>query len=235
MSPERKFYVYSHHRESDGTVFYIGKGTGSRIGSRALRSQNWKKIVEQHGYTKKMVTGLMPEACAFSYEKIIISLVGLENLSNKTKGGGGWGLSGYKWDRGAVAEKAKKCMKPVINSDGEIFDSLKSAKLSMQSRGYAKATESHISSCCTGKRHVAYGFSWSFDVSSIPEKKDHSWFVNEKKRRKVLASNGMIFDSVTDAANWVRNDLLIKCGTSDISRCCKGKRKLCAGLGWSYV
>lgn len=234
MDPDRKFYVYAHFRESDGQIFYVGKGCGNRLGARARRSKEWQNVVCEHGYKARKISGLMPAACALSYEKAVIAAIGLKNLANIAKGGAGWGLSGYKWNKEAVQAKSQKCMKRVINSEGQVFLSLKDAAIAMRAAGHVNATESHISSCCNGKRHVAYGYSWSFNIEQKPELKDPSWFANEGRRRRVKASNGMVFESVSCAASWIRQSLKVKCGTSDISRCCNGRRNLCGGLSWSY-
>lgn len=233
MRTERRFYVYVHRRETDGTIFYVGKGIKSRAALKSRRSTAWKKIAHEHGVKHEIVYGPMAEACAFSCEKAIIASIGRDRLCNLTSGGGS-GTTGYKFKKETVRLKAEKCMKPVINSDGNVFPSLFAAKEWLRKNGHSKATESHISSCCTGKRHVSYGFSWSFDTSKVPPLIDCSAKVNENRLSPVVASNGMVFKSVSDAAEWVRSELFVKCGTSDISRCCNGKRKTCGGLEWRY-
>lgn len=234
ISKCRKFYVYVHRRLSDRSIFYVGKGIKKRLTSKASRSSIWKSIASDHGYTAEVVHGPMPEACSFSYEKALIHAIGRESLCNLTNGGGS-GTTGYKFNKETVIEKSKKYMKPVINSNGDVFPSLSDAKQWLIGMGHVNATESHISNCCHGFRHVAYGLSWSFDTSKAPELIDSSYMVNIKRRRPVIASNNMVFDSISDAAEWVRSTLLIKCGTSDISRCCNNKRRLCGGLEWRYL
>jgi len=229
-----EFYVYVHRRASDGAIFYVGKGSGGRLRSKASRSPFWHQIVNEHGFEAEICSPMMSNACALSYEKILIHTIGFDRLCNLTRGGNK-GASGYKPDRKAVEDRARKCMKPVINSDGKIYASLKEAALDMRLNGHPNATEAHISSCCKGSRHVAFGRSWSMDTTSIPPLIDASSKVNEARRRGVVSSNGMFFGSVSLAAQWVRITLNVMCGTSDISRCCNKTRKACGGLGWDYV
>lgn len=236
MSEEKKYYVYVHKYASgpkEGQVFYVGKGSGGRCIAKCSRSSHWHSIVEKYGFSHKKVMSFRSEVCAFSFEKVIINSIGFENLCNQSTGGDG-GATGYKFDRSVVLSKAEKCMKPVINSDGNVFSSLKEAAKFCRSNGYGKATESHISSCCNGGRHMAYGFSWSFEINKTPDLIDSSGKVNEGRLIPVVASSGVEFDSVSEAASWVRDVVGVKCGTSDISRCCKGKRKTCGGLTWRY-
>lgn len=89
-----EFYVYAHYRESDGRIFYIGKGCGNRAFSEKGRNPHWKNVAKKHGWTSKIMATFSSEKCAFTYEKILISLLGLDNLTNKTNGGEG--KSGYK-------------------------------------------------------------------------------------------------------------------------------------------
>lgn len=233
MSQERKSYVYVHRKASNGDIFYIGKGQKSRSRAKCSRSRRWQQTVAKHGLIIEEILGPTHEQCAFSFERVLIHSIGLKSLCNISTGGDG-GMTGYKFDRETVIQKAKKCMKPVINSDGEFFTSLKEAAKNMRARGHNNATESHISSCCNKKRHVAYGVSWSFG-SVAPVLIDAKSKVNEQRLRAVKSSDGMIFQSVSEAASWVRTIIGVKCGTSDISRCCNGKRSFCAGLKWEYV
>jgi len=45
----KKFYVYVHIKESDNTVFYVGKGSGGRAWDFYGRNVYWKNVKNKHG------------------------------------------------------------------------------------------------------------------------------------------------------------------------------------------
>lgn len=83
------FYVYLHRRESDNSVFYVGKGMGNRSHSKKNRNNHWRNIVLKNGYKVEIVQAGMQEWWAFELEKDLIALYGRENLCNLTDGGEG--------------------------------------------------------------------------------------------------------------------------------------------------
>ena len=83
-------YVYGHYRESDGKLFYIGKGTGNRAWDEKRRNRYWFRVVNKHGLVVKIIEDNLTEEQAFSKEKQLITEVGLENLANITEGGKGF-------------------------------------------------------------------------------------------------------------------------------------------------
>ena len=84
-----KYYVYLHRRATDGTVFYVGKGSGGRAWNSSKRNAHWRRVVDKHDYTVEIVMRFNNEDCAFSMEKAIISMYGIENLTNFEIGGRG--------------------------------------------------------------------------------------------------------------------------------------------------
>ena len=53
-SKEKKFYVY-FHRDSDGNIFYVGKGTGKRAWSKGGHNPLWRKYIEERLHGKYTV------------------------------------------------------------------------------------------------------------------------------------------------------------------------------------
>ena len=89
------FYVYIHKRQSDGIVFYVGKGRGRRAHYLHERNDHWQKTFKKHGCSVEIVRGGLCEQKAFEVEKELIAKHDSEKLCNKTVGGEG--TSGYKF------------------------------------------------------------------------------------------------------------------------------------------
>lgn len=54
------------------------------------------------------------------------------------------------------------------------------------------------------------------------------------KKKAVRCSNGMVFDSAYQAAEWLKQNGWPKASKSGISGCCKGRHHSCYGLVWEY-
>lgn len=67
-----KYYVYLH-RNLDGVVVYVGKGTGTRVTSRASRSDAWREV-EKDGLSYQIVKDGMTNREAMILEEQLITL-----------------------------------------------------------------------------------------------------------------------------------------------------------------
>lgn len=258
MSKENKFYVYLHRRKTDGSVFYVGKGSGNRHSVVFGRNRHWHNVVSKHGYTSEIVMTFSNEACAFSLEVALIKFYSRKNLVNLTDGGEGSsnpsletrslmsvakvGIPQSK--KHAIKSRSAKIgfkvndtskfnldkRKPIINSDGEIFESSIMAASVISSRIGVKASQGNISTCAMGGRNNAYGYSWSYDTSNIPD------FVETvyQKKRIVCETNGMVFNSVQGARRWV-SSFRGSANNQTISSCARGVTKTAYGHKWSYL
>lgn len=83
-------YVYGHYKADTGELFYIGKGNGERINQSTNRNIHWKRTVEKHGFTTKILIDGLTDEEAFVREIAMIAEVGLDRLTNMDEGGKGW-------------------------------------------------------------------------------------------------------------------------------------------------
>ena len=90
------FYTYAHTKPN-GTIFYIGKGSGVRAWKKTRRNIHWKNIVTKYtNYNVEILANWETEQEAFGHEILLISCfkdMGYK-LSNMTSGGEG--TSGLK-------------------------------------------------------------------------------------------------------------------------------------------
>lgn len=84
-----KYYVYRHIRLSNGTVFYVGKGCGSRAWSKHSRNPHWNHTYKKHGMRVEIVADNLDEKSSLDLEVVKIKeyLESGYNLCNKSGGG----------------------------------------------------------------------------------------------------------------------------------------------------
>lgn len=103
------YYVYLH-KKPDGTVFYVGKGKGSRCNSIHNRNPMWKAIVKKYGFTVEIFQSGLQEWYAFELEEALTYHYGLRSdggtLVNMCYGGGG--NNGYVYTEDVKALISKK-------------------------------------------------------------------------------------------------------------------------------
>jgi len=89
----RNDYVYIHKKETDGEVFYVGRGKRSRFKS-IERNEFWKNIVKKHGCLVEIVAQGLHTYEAKLLEMKLVNLYGRRDLGegslvNLTDGGDG--------------------------------------------------------------------------------------------------------------------------------------------------
>lgn len=187
-----RHYVYIHFRESDGSPFYVGKGSArqrERIQnySRAREEHKnlyWQNIVNKHGILINIIASCKTDEEAQKLEKEIIAQIGRENLVNMTDGGDGFcGL--------------------------EISDELR-AKRSEAAKG--PRSENWIMSIRLARKNGGNGDvvkhgdklpqSWKDNISKAKVGSKNPMFgkVTPVARKVIDEGNGKIYDSVSAAA-----------------------------------
>lgn len=228
------FYVYAHKKKTTGEIFYIGKGRGERYRSKSGRSNHWRNIVKKHGCKAEILGLFESESDAYAFEIHAIKSYREDGkkLCNIYPGGEGR-LAGWNHsdeikekfrqaklgkpqskdhaEKSRTARKGKKNSKehiektvapkrkPVINSDGEKFASACDAAVYISKNQGVYASQGNISMCARGLRNNAYGLTWSYNTETIP-----AFIPTKHQTKKIHCSNGMIFESVRDAQNWVK-------------------------------
>lgn len=120
-----------------------------------------------------------------------------------------------------------KNKKKVYCSNGKSYESGSAASLDAFGRvGMA----SKIFQCCNGVRHSAGGLTWSYDPSSIPEYVDPAQRSNRAKWKRVGCENGMIFDSIKLAREWLECETGRKLSESAITQSLNRGNKCCGYL-----
>lgn len=236
-----KYYVYVHRRESDGSIFYVGKGCGKREYDKKGRNQHWQRVFSKHGMRSERIFNNLSHFCALSIEMALISHIGLKNLTNSKSGD----LSGYEFSDEVRLKmsRAKKGWVPpprtiqtreklsrlnsieIVSDRGEVFRNGIEAEQFLRANGYPTASRGNISSVINGKLDRCYDRTWARLSDGIP---DYQPYVSVK-RKAVIRSDGVVFSSATHAAKSVNGS------QGNISMCCRGERGLAYGFKWSYA
>lgn len=242
-----KYCVYLHRRESDGRVFYVGKGDTKRAYAISKRSDHWKRVHAKHGRVVQIPVRDIQEICAFSLEIAAIKFYGRKNLTNATDGGEG--RSGHvpsetqrkkcsASNKGKPPSKltvllaVKKNSKPVGTRCGLRFESAAKAARSLFPNN-EKSAKACISASCNGRKvSNAFGYEFRFVVDGVLQEtkfKPNPW------GKKVKRSDGVVFESAQKAVFDLIQNGWPKAQNGNIIQCCKGKVKSAYGYGWEYA
>jgi len=97
------YKVYVHQKQSDGRIFYVGKGRRWRENQKHNRNNHWHNVVNKHGFTVSVVASNLTNEEACNFEKVLIKkLRETDKLVNYTNGGEG--SEGYKHTEEAQAK-----------------------------------------------------------------------------------------------------------------------------------
>lgn len=211
----RNFYVYLHVKESDGTVFYVGKGTKFRWSRVYDRTQHWKNTAIKHGVICQIVAHDLSAEEALVLEKKLIASYGRQDqktgcLVNLTDGGEG--VVNYVW----TEEHRKKISEAGMGR--KHTDEFKQMVSKLHTgKVLSVETKKRISDARKGK--------------PLSEKQKQSLLNrgNKRSRKIICVETGVVYDSLTLAGKPLGLQ------ATDISKVCKGKRKSLKGFSWKYL
>jgi len=90
MVKEKRFYVYVHRYAKgprSGDIFYVGKGSGTRVYSNSSRNLYWHNINNKYGRICEILHKELTSKEACEKELELIKEIGKENLCNLSDGG----------------------------------------------------------------------------------------------------------------------------------------------------
>lgn len=248
------YYTYLHRKQSDNSVFYIGKGRGNRAHSRSGRSSKWKRCAEKHGIVVEVLAGWPTEREALDHECFLIKCfreMGAD-LCNHTDGGEG--VSGLKHSEASKRRMAQaKLGKPQSAESIAIRvsklrgqkrsadiraklssvqqDPLRRAKLSAALKAHARSEEHEMNLQQAYKSHERRS-----KISAALRGKAKSPEHVAKTLKPVICLNtGDRFDSLKSAVQWMQASGAEGVKSHQISMVLTGKRKTVHGFRWAYA
>lgn len=200
QAEQPKFYVYAHYRKSDDILFYIGKGSTRRASDKSNRNPHWHNVVNKHGYYYKILELFKDETDSLKKEEELISFYRDAGVRLVNILNGGQGNSGA---RHTVESK----LKLRIAHTGKKHTQERKEKQRAIMTGVPKS-EAHRAALSKARTGTVCPKTW---------------------RNVLCNTNGVIYESLTAAANCLRVDI------SHVSKCCRGKIKQISGYSFEYV
>lgn len=214
----RKYYVYIHRRQSDGRIFYVGKGCDRRAYSTYKRGKWWEKVSSKHGRIVEIVRHFQSEHSALDFEITLIAFFRMSQpLVNITDGGDG--VSGLRHSEESKAKmsgprpNAKQWLKG-CNAPDYLKEKWRKAKLGKkQSPEHAEKSRTNKTGCKIS------------DTSKF----------NLDKRKPVKNCQGEVFKSAAEAARVLSQRIGVNASQGNITMCIHGTRKSAYGMKWSFA
>ena len=224
----KDFYVYLHRSKIDGHVFYVGKGTGRRAVGKVGRSKFWQAAAKKHGVIVEIVESNLQEWAAFELESSLISLYGrkdhgLGRLCNHSDGGDGNANPSQECRSKIAAAQIKR-----IKSGTHQFSS---------QEGRAAQLRSILGDKNPSKRVDVREKIAASKRGDLNPMKGKCGAEHHKSRPVICMTNKKQFESLTQAAHWVRSvSGSVSSGQiTKIGMVCRGERAAAYGYKWQWA
>lgn len=225
---ESIYYVYAHKRLDTNEIFYIGKGKGNRLINRAGRNKWWKAVVNKVGFSAEIVRENLTEQQALDFEQA--SILFFRELGHKLCNiteGGDKGNTGRKASAETRAKmSASQTGKKRSPMSKEARMRIGDAQRGKKRKPHSEETKTKIGNAHRGVKKAACSDALKAKLKAASHGK------------KVQCSNGMLFDSVADAARWLTTDTdspsIFLSKKKSISMCCNGSRPSAYSYSWSF-
>lgn len=242
---EARFYVYAHIRRDSGRIFYIGKGCGRRAYAAYGRSEHWNRIVAKHGHVVKIIKSGLSEDEAFTIERDLIAR--RDDLCNATDGGEG--VVGY-----AHTDEAKNAIRDALAGRKQPIELVErraallrgkkrspefSAWLSGLHKGrkHTDETKERMRIAQTGRKQSAEAIEKTAAAHRGAKRSNESrqrMADSQAKKMVLCVETGKVFDSITHAAVWLKDNGYPKATKTGVWFSASGKRKRSYGYQWEY-
>lgn len=240
------FYVYLHRKQSDGSVFYVGKGCKERAHSTKGRNEYWKRIVDKHGYFVEFVATGLQDWYAMEVEIATIAKYGRENLCNMTDGGDG--TSGHvkspetieKFRASNIGKKRSEetKRKQSIAATGRKMSRESVEKTSAFHRG-RKLSPEHVAKVVAknkGKKRTPEQLKvLSNSLKGIEKTPEWVEKIAAKKRKKIICvTSGVVFDGIRLATRWLSENGFPKASMKSLWKAASEPHRVAYGLKWAF-
>lgn len=224
------FYVYTHIREDDKKIFYVGKGSHRRAYDTKRRNRYWKNVFNKHGRIVVIKNWFKDEVTAYRYEKFLIEKYknrGLANLSDGGRGGAA-GVTRSAWHRMRISETHKGR----VRSEEE----LKRMSEAQKGKKASLETRKKLSKMRKGKKRSK---EWIEKIAEGRRGKHHTKEGKENIRNSkygylvICDQEKKEFFGCYHAAEWLKKTKNPKASQAAIWRACNGKVKSAYGYTWS--
>lgn len=101
-------------------------------------------------------------------------------------------------------------------------------------RGKYKATSGEISAAASGKRNSAFGCSWWYEGQNPKDYIDRRVRQGITVGKSVVSSDGLVFNSLSDAARYLRENGYPKAKAYNISLAARGDMDYAYGRSWIF-
>lgn len=200
-------YTYIHRKADDGKVFYVGKGTRpDRMKMRAGRSVRWSRTVAKHGFIPELVAKWPTAEDAFTHERFLIACFRDMGADLVKHTDGGEGAPGY-----LQSDATKQKRNDKLRGMKRPTETIERMKAAQAGKSIAQETRKKIANTLLGR---------------------YSGAANPNAKPVVCIETGQHFDTMQDAANWLREQGNGKATFKSVHAAVSGTKKTAYGYQW---